>query len=61
MRNPKCHRPHRTHRPAATPRDIYQEVTDKIIAALERGVLPWQRGWDQVACGAPMNPTTGRV
>jgi len=61
MRNSKRHRPHRPHRPVETPRDIYQEVTDKIIAALERGVLPWQRGWDQVACGAPMNPTTGRV
>ncbi|MCW8309246.1 ArdC family protein, partial [Acidiphilium sp. PA] len=43
------------------PRDIYQEVTDKILAALERGVLPWQRGWDQGLAGAPMNPTTGRI
>jgi antirestriction protein ArdC len=43
------------------PRDIYQEVTDKILAALERGVLPWQRGWDQGLAGAPMNPTTGRA
>ncbi|MDD2878327.1 MAG: zincin-like metallopeptidase domain-containing protein [Acidiphilium sp.] len=43
------------------PRDIYQEVTDKIVAALERGVLPWQRGWDQGIAGAPMNPTTGRI
>jgi len=47
--------------PNPNPRDIYQEVTDKIIAALERGVLPWQRGWDQGLAGAPMNPTTGRA
>lgn len=45
----------------SNPRDIYQEVTDKILAALERGVLPWQRGWDQGIAGAPMNPTTGRT
>lgn len=44
----------------STSHDLYQEVTDKIIAALEAGVMPWQRGWDQAACGGPMNPTTGR-
>ncbi|HQU25375.1 MAG TPA: ArdC-like ssDNA-binding domain-containing protein, partial [Acidiphilium sp.] len=36
-------------------------MTDKILAALERDVLPWQRGWDQGIAGAPMNPTTGRI
>lgn len=25
--------------------DIYQEVTDTIIAALERGVVPWRKPW----------------
>ena len=29
-------------------RDIYQAVTDEIIAALERGVAPWVRPWRQV-------------
>lgn len=60
MNKPKRHRASKANS-NPNPRDIYQEVTDKIIAALERGVLPWRRGWDQVACGAPMNPTTGRV
>jgi antirestriction protein ArdC len=26
-------------------RDLYQEVTDKIVAALEKGVTPWIRPW----------------
>jgi antirestriction protein ArdC len=30
-------------------RDIYQEVTDTIIAALEAGTAPWQKSW--AACG----------
>ena len=25
----------------STPRDLYQEVTDRIVAALEAGVAPW--------------------
>ena len=29
-----------------TPRDHYQEVTDRIIAALEAGTPPWRRPWD---------------
>jgi len=28
-------------------RDHYQEVTDKIVAALEAGTPPWRRGWDR--------------
>lgn len=26
-----------------TPRDPYQEITDRVIAALENGLIPWQR------------------
>lgn len=33
------------------PRDIYQEVTDKMVAMLEAGTIPWQRPW---ATTAPM-------
>ena len=46
------------------PRDHYQEITNKIIEALESGVKPWARGWDETkAAGpmAPMNPTTGKL
>lgn len=47
----------------ATParRDLYQEITDKIVAAIESGTAPWQRPWDQVSgTGLPMNGSSGR-
>ena len=43
-------------------RDHYQELTDKIVAALEAGVAPWRRPWDPNACGGsnmPVNVATG--
>jgi antirestriction protein ArdC len=43
-------------------RDHYQELTDKIVAALEAGIAPWRRPWDSNACGAsttPVNVATG--
>ena len=45
--------------PASAPakRDLRQEVTDAIIAALEKGVAPpWQPG----AFEMPLNPTSGK-
>ena len=44
-------------------RDIRQEVTDRIVAALEQGTLPWRRGWrdDARAMGLPANASTGRA
>ncbi|MCC3750842.1 MAG: ssDNA-binding domain-containing protein [Halorhodospira halophila] len=40
-------------------RDLYQEVTDKIINALEEGVVPWVQPWDDktaaIASGFPVN------
>jgi antirestriction protein ArdC len=43
-------------------RDHYQELTDKIIAALKAGTAPWRRPWDKTACAgktAPINAATG--
>jgi antirestriction protein ArdC len=43
-------------------RDLYQELTDKIVAALEAGIAPWRRPWDPNACGGsttPVNAVTG--
>ena len=43
-------------------RDHYQELTDKIIAALEAGTAPWRRPWNPDACGgstAPVNAASG--
>ena len=44
-------------------RDHYQELTDKLVAALEAGIAPWRRPWDPNACGGsttPVNAVTGR-
>lgn len=42
-------------------RDLYQEVTEKIISALEAGTTPWQRPWTALAeLGMPRNGSTGR-
>lgn len=38
--------------------DVYQQVTDRIIAALEAGTVPWQRPWTG---GGPVNVRTGRL
>jgi antirestriction protein ArdC len=43
-------------------RDHYQQLTDKIVAALEAGTTPWRRPWDPNACGGstmPVNAVTG--
>jgi len=45
------------------PRDHYQEVTDRIIAALEAGTPPWRKPWDPDKAGGPAMPrnaTTGQ-
>ena len=42
-------------------RDYHQEMTDGIIAAIEKGVAPWQRPWNANAVPPiPYNPTTGK-
>ena len=49
---------------AHTPRDHYQEVTDRIIAALEQGVVPWRRPRDPAKAGQdtmPRNAATRHV
>ncbi|WP_117273238.1 ArdC-like ssDNA-binding domain-containing protein, partial [Klebsiella pneumoniae] len=28
--------------------DLYQQVTDRIVAALEKGVPPWRKPWRSV-------------
>ena len=45
----------------APKRDFRQEVTDNIVALLEKGVAPWQKPWNAQAHAAmPMNPTTDK-
>lgn len=35
-----------THRGRESRRDLYLEVTSKILEEMEQGVLPWRRPWD---------------
>src|SRR5262249_39304211 len=37
---------------------IYQDITDRILAELERGVAPWRRDWASVGGGMPMDAIT---
>lgn len=39
--------------------DTYQVVTDRVIAALEAGTVPWHRPWD-ASVGLPRSLSTGR-
>jgi antirestriction protein ArdC len=42
-------------------RDFRQEVTDQIVAMLEKGTAPWQKPWEPGVLQLPLNPTTGKV
>lgn len=43
-------------------KDIYQEITDRIIAALESGTAPWLKPWNNPEgnLGLPCNAVSGR-
>lgn len=46
---------------ASAPRpDVYQIVTDRIVLALEGGIIPWRKPWNAVY-GLPRNYATGKV
>ena len=51
---------HRSGKPFTDRRDHYQDVTDRIIAALEGGTRPWRQPWINGAPGMPVNGATGR-
>lgn len=41
--------------------DVYQMVTDKIIAKLENGIIPWEKQWNfSTPFTAPKNYVTGK-
>ena len=33
-------------------KSVYEMVTDRIISQLEQGVIPWQKPWTGIRCGA---------
>jgi len=45
--------------------NLYQEVTDRIVAMIEAGTAPWQRPWDRArhpgAPAFPVNAATGKT
>lgn len=41
-------------------RNVYEEITQRIIDALEVGVIPWSRPWETVLYGVHRNAVTGR-
>lgn len=41
-------------------RDLFQEVTDRMVQAIEEGTAPWQQPW-RGRFGWPENPTTGKT
>jgi antirestriction protein ArdC len=46
----------KTHDRAGSRRDLYQDITDRIVAAIEEGTPPWRRPWDPDKCGGPAMP-----
>ena len=38
--------------------DIYAAVTDRIIAQMEQGIIPWHKPW--IACGSAISRSTGK-
>ncbi|MCO5158313.1 MAG: zincin-like metallopeptidase domain-containing protein [Aquamicrobium sp.] len=54
----------RMPRPARDRTNLYDDITDKIIADLEAGRFPWVQPWGTPAAGAPLampqNAATGR-
>lgn len=43
-------------------RNLNKEITDKILAALESGVIPWRKPWHEYGSGVmPRNAITGRA
>lgn len=42
-------------------RDVYQEVTDRIVAQLEQGVIPWHKPWIISGKGCAISHSTGKA
>jgi antirestriction protein ArdC len=42
-------------------KDQYQAITDRIIAALDEGTVPWQKPWHTQGLNLPANGTSGKA
>ena len=45
---------------AKPPRDLRQELTNKLVQTLEQGQIPWNKPWAALRTGLPRNMETGR-
>ncbi len=45
-------------KPAA---DVYQIVTDKVLAMLEAGTVPWRKPWTSTGGGSPVSMSSGKT
>ena len=56
---------HRTRSRSGSRRDLYQEVTDRIIDQLEQGAVPWVQPWGrdgiETPFALPQNAATGNT
>jgi antirestriction protein ArdC len=41
-------------------RDLYSDVTARILQSMEAGVMPWEKAWQSAGSKIPMNAITGR-
>jgi antirestriction protein ArdC len=41
-------------------RDIYQEVTDRIVESLDKGIIPWKKPWKNINGELPYSLSTGK-
>ncbi len=41
-------------------REVYQKITDRMIAALENGTVPWRKPWSAAGGGRPRSMSTGQ-
>lgn len=41
-------------------KDLYQDVTNRILQSLEAGALPWKKDWQTKGAAIPMNAVTER-
>jgi len=53
-------KPAKSPKAVRTVRDAAEETTKKIIAALEAGVVPWQKTWKSLGADLPRSLSTGK-
>lgn len=41
--------------------DKFEEMTARIVAQLEKGIVPWRRTWNQITMGAARNHFSGHI